>query len=579
MATIQNINISTPNDGLGDSLRASQIKANDNFAELNDKKVEKESGKGLTSNDFTDVEQTKLAGIASGAEVNVQADFLQDDDTQDDYIKNKPPQLYAGIGYFDYNDSGTNTLTYVAGVDKKITNDTTGAFTNISDAPYNVSELWNATTNQFDFNQLGVGDMVDIRVKLIPTTGAANETMKVKIKFGIGSPSEFIETFDVRNRKTASTDDMIFYTGFYIGSEDIRTYPAEIFFHSDGGGTFKVGGFYIRAIRKDVALLPFNNESDFVKKEFQAPVFYSGAGSDVIFPLPASGRTEINLTSASLVSLAGVDLSLIAFIPTAEYPYEGKEFLFRNKTGNSITFKHGFATDFPFTIKGGTDLVLPNNENLIFRFNNDGMYDVRDYVDISAKLDKVTSAGVERAYGVNVSGNQVMLPTSVFGGTPKRTFFATWKLGGAMSASTSWYKQAQLSGLRGTFTVDATLTPANNFSNVGIQTPAFILPFQAKIKSISVLGFTNGTTSATIRTCVMSSLFNGTSLTNPLIVGDVSYLLNSPSLNGFRHSFTSAGLTGTTLPIKTEIRLFNFNNSANTPLQDTIISVEFEEVI
>ena len=41
MATIDNINVSTPNDGLGDSLRNSQIKANNNFFELNDKKVEK----------------------------------------------------------------------------------------------------------------------------------------------------------------------------------------------------------------------------------------------------------------------------------------------------------------------------------------------------------------------------------------------------------------------------------------------------------------------------------------------------------------------------------------------------------
>jgi len=36
-----------------------------------DNKVDKVAGKGLSTNDYTDAEKTKLAGIASGAEVNV----------------------------------------------------------------------------------------------------------------------------------------------------------------------------------------------------------------------------------------------------------------------------------------------------------------------------------------------------------------------------------------------------------------------------------------------------------------------------------------------------------------------------
>ncbi|HRQ31315.1 MAG TPA: FISUMP domain-containing protein [Saprospiraceae bacterium] len=38
-------------------------------------KVDKESGKALSSNDYTTEEKTKLAGIADGAEVNIQADW------------------------------------------------------------------------------------------------------------------------------------------------------------------------------------------------------------------------------------------------------------------------------------------------------------------------------------------------------------------------------------------------------------------------------------------------------------------------------------------------------------------------
>ena len=56
-------------------------------------KVDKVSGKGLSTNDFTNDLKTKLNGIANGAEVNVQADWSQTTTTNDSYIKNKPTKL------------------------------------------------------------------------------------------------------------------------------------------------------------------------------------------------------------------------------------------------------------------------------------------------------------------------------------------------------------------------------------------------------------------------------------------------------------------------------------------------------
>ena len=53
-------------------------------------KVDKISGKGLSTNDYTTAEKNKLAGIASGAEVNVQSDWNVTDTASDAYIKNKP---------------------------------------------------------------------------------------------------------------------------------------------------------------------------------------------------------------------------------------------------------------------------------------------------------------------------------------------------------------------------------------------------------------------------------------------------------------------------------------------------------
>lgn len=58
-----------------------------------DGKVDKVSGKGLSTNDFTTTLKNKLDGIASGAEVNVQSDWNQTNTSADDYIKNKPTIL------------------------------------------------------------------------------------------------------------------------------------------------------------------------------------------------------------------------------------------------------------------------------------------------------------------------------------------------------------------------------------------------------------------------------------------------------------------------------------------------------
>ena len=53
-------------------------------------KVDKVDGKDLSTNDYTTEEKEKLAGIAQGAEVNVQSDWEATDETSKTFIKNKP---------------------------------------------------------------------------------------------------------------------------------------------------------------------------------------------------------------------------------------------------------------------------------------------------------------------------------------------------------------------------------------------------------------------------------------------------------------------------------------------------------
>lgn len=76
-------------------------------------KVDKVDGKGLSTNDYTTAEKEKLAGIASGAEVNVNADWNAS--SGDAQILNKPTIPSAGTGSSYPTMDGTRALGSNAG--------------------------------------------------------------------------------------------------------------------------------------------------------------------------------------------------------------------------------------------------------------------------------------------------------------------------------------------------------------------------------------------------------------------------------------------------------------------------------
>ncbi len=278
----QTIDISTPDDGLGDVLRLGFDKTNQNFTELYNGKVDKVVGKGLSENDFTDADKTKLDGIETGAQVNVNADFGETDPLAPGYVLNKPPSLYASVGYFDHNDTATHTtpLVLVSGVNKKLTNDSLGAFTTLDEAPYGVSNIWNSTTNQFDFSMLAVGDTLDLRVDTLLTTTGTNKTYKVLLRLGIGTASEFYTIVGTGELKAAVTDEpVVKELSFYIGSEDIRTAPAELYFVVDTTGSIKVNGWYTRILRKNLNLIGFADAMTYKGElNLTTPILVNGVG-------------------------------------------------------------------------------------------------------------------------------------------------------------------------------------------------------------------------------------------------------------------------------------------------------------
>ena len=108
-------------DGTGAVGTSTKYAREDHVHPSDTSKVDKVSGKGLSTNDFTNTLKNKLDGIASGAEVNVQSDWNQSTNTADDYIKNKPTiptktsDLTNDSGFLTSSQANKVTFTVVSG--------------------------------------------------------------------------------------------------------------------------------------------------------------------------------------------------------------------------------------------------------------------------------------------------------------------------------------------------------------------------------------------------------------------------------------------------------------------------------
>lgn len=279
MAIIEH-NISLPNDNLGDPLREAFGNQNEMNAELYETKVDKVIGKGLSSNDYTNTEKTKLAGIENGAQVNVQSDVNQTDDTAPDYIKNFPSfeQFVSVCGFINYADTNTQTspLSGFADTEIQLTNDGLGDKSNYTNKPFGVDSLFNTVTNKLKFSQLSIGDAVKIRVNLNVTTSVDNQTIDIYTILAEGESSERVLFIGKIFVKTAGSYDVTAFNGLYIDNEQERVTEARLLLKSNENSSIKITDFYLDTVRRNInvttieATIPVTDYSmfDFVKKGF-----------------------------------------------------------------------------------------------------------------------------------------------------------------------------------------------------------------------------------------------------------------------------------------------------------------------
>lgn len=99
----------TPNmDGVGATGTSKKFARADHVHPSDTSKVDKETGKGLSENDFTTALKTKLEGLDPDGEANVQSNWNESDTTSDAYILNKPtiPETAADVGAIPTTEKG-----------------------------------------------------------------------------------------------------------------------------------------------------------------------------------------------------------------------------------------------------------------------------------------------------------------------------------------------------------------------------------------------------------------------------------------------------------------------------------------
>lgn len=156
------------------------------------------------------------------------------------------------VGFFDYNDAATGgTPISHNGSEgyKKLTNDGAGAFTNLTYIPVGMTTLWNTTTNQFDFSELSLGDMIDLRVDIDVTTTAPNQEVVVRVTLAIGGVPYSLEV-DRAVFKSAGTYKMLSYTGGYMGDANTLDNAGEVQLDTDDAATVTVQGWYCKVTRR-----------------------------------------------------------------------------------------------------------------------------------------------------------------------------------------------------------------------------------------------------------------------------------------------------------------------------------------
>lgn len=155
------------------------------------------------------------------------------------------------VGWYNYDHDGASVALTLASTYYDLINDTTGVQTNIDFALPNVDNVWNSSTNRFDWTGLDIGDTLDVRVDVVVTTTTANTAIDVVLELATdsGTPID-LPIIAQRDVKTAGTYQLTFNIPFFIGSTLVKNNPSRLKARADKtGATVAINGWYIKVAK------------------------------------------------------------------------------------------------------------------------------------------------------------------------------------------------------------------------------------------------------------------------------------------------------------------------------------------
>lgn len=154
------------------------------------------------------------------------------------------------VGFADYNDSGTSIPVTSGSSPVSITNDAAGSFTNKTYLPLGVTDVWDTSINKFDWSELKLGDMVDIRLEFVLTTTSVNTEIEVDLHLGTGAGSYLIPFIVEQNYKNTGTRTVSRFNSIYIGDTNTLNNGGQFKISSDKDCSIVVNGWYCKIIKR-----------------------------------------------------------------------------------------------------------------------------------------------------------------------------------------------------------------------------------------------------------------------------------------------------------------------------------------
>ena len=161
-----------------------------------------------------------------------------------------PAQLWD-FGIFDYRDTLTATtpVALTGGSPAILTNNSsTGTFKSLPDTA--VTDLWISATDKFDFSELNIGDMVEIRLDCDVTTTQVNQDYSIDLELAQATVPYTLPIIQSENVKTVGSHSVVRWMGFYMKDLNTINGGAQFIINSASNLTVRVYGWYIKLTKK-----------------------------------------------------------------------------------------------------------------------------------------------------------------------------------------------------------------------------------------------------------------------------------------------------------------------------------------